>query len=327
MKKVFISKNYPDKYTASSKAKLDAEQILSKNGYTNIGLSAKCIQNRLLGRIYTVLSNVKGYLSMPKNGVLFLQYPTNLCEKQIARAHEKGCKVIILIHDLNCLRDVSLDTVEPLKMADLVIAHTASMKKWLLDNNINKNIEVLKIFDYLDSTLSKEPDKDGYKIAFAGNLGKSDFLSQLKGNDLVSFRLFGIGIENQSLNEGLEYCGCFSPDKLAVNLKSHFGLVWDGESIDECSGITGKYLRYISPHKLSMYLSAGLPVIVWKESAMSEFVKNNNIGIAVESLKDINTLLSNLSEEDYKRMKDNAENIGQKLANGEYLSDILKNFH
>lgn len=324
MKKFYISKNYKDKFTASSKAKLDVERILASNGYVNIGLPAKNIQNRLLGKFYNLLSFITGALRMPKNGVFFMQYPVSLDKRQINWAKAKGNKVVIIIHDLNCLRQTSAVNIDVLRDADILIVHTPAMKKWIEDNNINGNVKVLQIFDYLDSEESKIGDESGYSIAFAGNLGKSRFLKELKGSSAVTYKLFGIGGENLKLKENVKYCGCFPPYDLANHLDSHFGLVWDGDSLDECSGVTGSYLKYISPHKLSMYLSAGIPVIVWKQSAMAEFVENNKVGISVESLNEIPSYLASLSEKEYKDMKNNAELQREKLGRGGYLSDILK---
>ncbi len=324
MKKFFISKNYKDRFTASSKAKLDVERILASNGYVNIGLPAKNIQNRLLGKIYNALSFYTGALRMPKNGIFFMQFPVSMDKRQMKWAKAKGNRVVLIIHDLNLLRQSSQNSIEVLKDADLLIVHTPAMKKWIEDNNINKNIEVLQIFDYLDSVKSKIEDEQGYRVAFAGNLGKSGFLKDLKGCSELKYRLFGIGGENLELKENVIYCGCFPPYDLANHLDSHFGLVWDGDSLDECSGTTGTYLRYISPHKLSMYLSAGLPVIVWRQSAMAEFVENNKVGISVDSLSDIPSYLASITEKEYNILKKNAELQREKLGKGGYLSCILK---
>ena len=321
--KVFISKNYREKYTASSKAKLDGERIAEHSGYKNIGLPAKSIQNQVIGRLYTWLSNFLAFMKMPRNGIVFLQYPVMFSESQVKRAKKRGNKVCVLIHDLNCLRSKDLDTVAPLRNADVIIAHTPAMKKWLLSNGINDNVEVLKIFDYLDNIPSKRPEGTRYKVAFAGNLGKSKFINKLHGGINLSYRLFGVGADSITLNDGVEFCGCFSPDELSSHLDSHFGLVWDGDTLDGCSGINGEYLTFISPHKLSMYLTAGLPVIVWKKSAMCDFVRDNGVGITIDSLNELPELLSNLTTEDYERICKNVASVSDKIGNGEYLTEIL----
>ena len=54
--------------------------------------------------------------------------------------------------------------------------------------------------------------------------------------------------------------------------EGNLGLIWDGasDSSDEDIGMKN-YTRYNNPHKLSCYMAAGLPVIVWEKSAISKF--------------------------------------------------------
>lgn len=97
-----------------------------------------------------------------------------------------------------------------------------------------------------------------------------------------------------------------------------YGLIWDGDSIDKCTGVAGNYEKINNPHKLSLYLSMGIPVIAWRRAAISEFIESNTIGFVVSSLDEIDTVLNKLNEEDYIKFKNNAINIGHKIKNGEY---------
>ena len=99
-----------------------------------------------------------------------------------------------------------------------------------------------------------------------------------------------------------------------------FGLVWDGESLDECSGIYGKYLLYNNPHKLSLYLSSGKPVIVWKQSALAPFVEENGLGVAVGSLAELENLDLRANYESYKK---NVMEMKKKLGSGYYLTQAI----
>lgn len=74
-----------------------------------------------------------------------------------------------------------------------------------------------------------------------------------------------------------------------------------------------------------MYLSSGLPIIVWKESALASFVRKNNIGLVLSSLTEIDKSLSSLSENQYMSMVNNAQIIGNKIRNGEFIMVALKN--
>lgn len=330
MKKVFISKNYRDKYTASSKAKYDCEKILEGQKYENIGLPRAYMTNKYIGQLYTILSNLLAYLCMPSHGIVLLQYPVAMFSWQIKRAKQKKNKVIVIIHDLNALRGLCNDEIRNIEQTDVVIVHTEAMKRWFEENTKCKNIVVLEIFDYLlDENAEGEINNyfsETYKsICFAGNLGKSPFLDKLQFENVI-VNLFGIGMNDRILQDCCVYKGCYAPNELSHHLKSMFGLVWDGDSIETCSGVGGEYLRLISPHKLSMYLSSGLPVIVWKESAMADFVVKNGVGYAINTLGDIDCIVAKLDNNTYKDLLHNVRQVRDKIVRGDYLSLAICKF-
>ena len=114
------------------------------------------------------------------------------------------------------------------------------------------------------------------------------------------------------------------PDELIKNLIGKYGLVWDGDSIETCSGGKGEYLKINNPHKLSLYLAVGLPVIIWDEAAEAEFVLRENVGFTIKSLYELPEKMESISDNDYKIMKKNAEIVGARLRNGEYMTRALK---
>ena len=90
------------------------------------------------------------------------------------------------------------------------------------------------------------------------------------------------------------------------------------------TGRFGEYTKYNNPHKTSLYLSAGLPVIVWNEAAISEFVLKNNVGITVSNLTEVREILSEMSADDYGIMKKNALEVGKKLRDGFYTKQAIQ---
>lgn len=328
MKKVFISKNYKDRFIASSKAKCDCENIALKYGYKNIGLKPTNIQNPFLGRIWTLLSNLIAFVRMPFSSIVFLQYPVNLFNWQMKFAKWKKNRVVVILHDIDFLRgNKEFNYKKEIELSDVLIVHTKRMHEWCLKHLTCSKILILEAFDYLceNRVAINYFDDSKITIAFAGNIGKSRFLNDLQTlHPNIQFNIFGVGGEKLKLSDNVSYKGCFSPNDLGDNLKSMFGLVWDGESIDTCNGITGDYLKYISPHKLSMYISAGVPVIVWKKSAMAEFVEKRNIGIALESLQELNFLIGRLDRQQYDEIFKNVQVVRSQVMNGSFLSKILK---
>ena len=83
-------------------------------------------------------------------------------------------------------------------------------------------------------------------------------------------------------------------------------------------------MRYNNPHKLSLYLASGMPVIVWKEAAVAGFVQEHGVGLAVGSLLEAGETAGKVSAEEYAEMARKAGEIGEKLKRGEYLLGALK---
>ena len=118
--------------------------------------------------------------------------------------------------------------------------------------------------------------------------------------------------------------GRYRAEELLAAMEGAYGLVWDGDNLDTCSGSYGNYERYNNPHKLSLYLAAGKPVVVWRHAAISEFVKENHIGIMVDSLYDLPKMLEDISEKEYEIMQHNAIDIGNEIRKGMFLERALQ---
>jgi hypothetical protein len=188
----------------------------------------------------------------------------------------------------------------------------------------------LGLFDYLcGETRSRD---FGRGVAIAGNLrpDKSGYAYQLPGN--MRWNLYGIqfsgkaflpGNETDPKSHGVYYHGSFLADEIADRIDGSFGLVWDGASIYTCEGVFGEYLRYNNPHKTSLYLAAGMPVIVWKEAAIAGYILKEKCGIAVESIAIIPKILEEMSDEEYHILAQNAERVGRRLRRGDYTRKVL----
>ena len=72
-----------------------------------------------------------------------------------------------------------------------------------------------------------------------------------------------------------------------------------------------------------MYLSCGIPVIVWKEAGIARFIQKNNLGLIVENIDNLDEVLNKISDSEYKQMKKNAENYAYKIRKGENVLRAL----
>ena len=275
---------------------------------------------------------------------LLIQFPmlhhSFFTTHHVKKAQKKGVKVQFIIHDLEVLRYANLDTV-PLKhkirvqiqesgllaAADGIIAHNPIMKSVLVDKGIAADkIVSLGIFDYL---IPNFQEKSGFTknqpIIVAGNLAqeKAGYLYSLPAEP--AYNLYGVGFDESRALENENYFGSFLPDELPAALEGDFGLVWDGDSAETCSGVFGEYLRYNNSHKASLYLASGFPLVVWKQSALSHFVLENGCGIAVESLHELKATIDNLSDTDYQDLVENTKRVGKGIRDGHYLLTALNN--
>ncbi|RKW11724.1 MAG: glycosyl transferase, partial [Catonella sp.] len=96
-----------------------------------------------------------------------------------------------------------------------------------------------------------------------------------------------------------------------------------GDSIDECNGPFGNYLRYNNPHKLSLYIASGLPVIVWRQAALAGFVEERGLGLVVDSLREISLILAKLDQTTYHTYAQNCLSLSQELRSGLYSQNAL----
>lgn len=274
---------------------------------------------------------------------LLIQFPmlhhSFFTTRLVRKIQRRGVQVYFIIHDLEALRYANLDTVplkhkirvhlqesSLLKVADGVIAHNPIMKSVLVEKGIPEHKLVsLEIFDYL---IPNYQEKDGLSkdqpIIVAGNLAqeKAGYLYQLPARP--AYNLYGVGFDESRALANETYFGSFLPDELPAALEGGFGLVWDGDSAETCSGVFGEYLRYNNSHKASLYLASGFPLVVWKQSALSHFVLEKGCGIAVESLHDLSQAIEQLDDKDYQDLLVTAKRIGQKIREGFYLTKALR---
>ena len=212
-----------------------------------------------------------------------------------------------------------------IELADVIIVHNASMYEWFISKGISADkLIVLGIFDYLHEHPYSEPSFER-SINIAGNLDaeKCKYIVGLNEIKDVDIYLYGSNYNAAGASPNIHYQGSFPGDEIPSKLNRGFGLVWDGEGIDGCTGKSGQYLKYNNPHKLSLYLSSGLPVVIWNEAAEALYVKENEVGITVKSLTDLGAALAGVSEEDYRKMALNVKAVREKLTGGGYAREAL----
>ena len=322
------------KIQSGNKAKEDIDKLMNQRGFRNVSVGYEW--HGAVGRFFSKLLSVMLLpFRLHKNDVLLVQYPFKKYYPSLCRiAHFRKAKVVTLIHDLGCFRRKKLTVKEEmvkLGRTDALIVHNDSMLQFMREHGYKRPMITLDIFDYLSDYEPEHAlnhnDGEPWDVVYAGGLAerKNRFLYLLDEAlpETCCWHLYihgkGLDEEKAKVWKHITSCGFIRSDEFVKSSVGHFGLVWDGASIDECSGEWGVYLKVNNPHKTSFYLRSGKPVIIWKEAALAKFVEAEGVGIAVNSLRDIDEKLRNITAKDYLTMLDNVSRVQKQLACGYYF--------
>lgn len=331
MRKIFLQECIESSFNAGSKARNDCDEILKRNGFRPCYVKLYG-GNRISRYCYSIFNLIKIFFKILLSDVCIIQYPyyrlPGLIFYKLVFGLYHG-EIICLIHDILDLR-TKRERIEPelrfvLKKSKMVIAHTQKMKELIIREIKMKEdkIKVLYLFDYLSNSSITFSDLSKKEIVFAGNLNKSPFIRNL--NDLNGNLLFYLyGAHSPYINEGSKcvYNGKFQPDDLS-NIKGSWGLVWDGDKLDTCSGPDGEYLRYNSSHKISLYLASGKPVIIWDQSSLKEYIEKHHLGFSIASLEEIENKINALTTEELTQIQESVAQYSNNLREGAFLSKFL----
>ena len=348
MQMYYIDENLKKNNTAGAKAPEDIAKICEVMGLRKILMPMlKYTHTKVLKNFEVTSKNilfwVKQFVMLPKGSIIVYQHPT-LGKRLAAKVvpfllRIKTLKIIAVIHDLESLRGgiggmfsvndkYCKEEIELLQKCACIVCHNNRMKEYLSSKGIDSHkIVELELFDYLSEAQICQMKGTQKEVCIAGNLapGKCGYIYEMFNNnhngDLV-VNLFGVNYEDRNI-DNLNYKGSFKPEELPGLLKGKFGIVWDGMSASTCAGNTGEYLRYNNPHKASLYLCAGIPVVVWRQAAIADFVLKNHVGITIEDLYSLENAIDMVSDEEYQEMVDNAKRISGHVRSGFYTQQAI----
>lgn len=330
-------------FNAAGKAMQDVFQVFTENGVKIMPGVPKTAPKYL--KVLDIPILLWHLLVVLKTGdYCIFSFPENSLKIKLLKKFglKRGIKTVCFINDINSIRGGNFDAPEIKKWiqkdmeligsASIILAPNNNSKEFLQSQGITSQIISVGTWDYIiedEYPMGNdihEPDSQ-WQIAFAGNLNKAPFIRHLDEiqDDGIFFKLWGncdTFIEN---SRNYEHMGSVSPDELPHYIaRCHMGLVWDGESVHACQGGLGEYLKYNNSHKCGLYLASGLPVFVWKQAGLADFVKENKCGFVIESLDDIPEILRNLSEEDYHKLLTRVKCVSEKIRKGFYLKQALE---
>ena len=292
---------------------------------------------RLSARLDGITSGIRG------GDTVVIQFPMwtggSYQTHFINRVKSRGVKLVFLIHDLmsvmlgDHVRDYTNDgDFLELAKADLIMTHSKKMSDFLRTySDLEAEMFPIGLFDYS----TDQPINDAsyeQTVIYAGSVNK---LAQLP-NWPFQTKLEIYGYLNGDFNESnfpatVEYKGARDPDDLIKEINHGFLLVWgDDETFkDDIDNwkfpiMARRYNTIIAPHKFSLAMVSGTPVVVASDSNVADLVKQYNLGIIIDELDQLDEKMREVTPEKYQEFKRNVINMGNEIRNGEFTKNAIR---
>lgn len=332
-----------DMFNAGYKAPADVRRFAEEVGFETIfffSWGERSGIKRIYGHARRFAEWLLFFLRIKRGSILLLQFPYVRAGMPYRFAFLKLIKklkkvrIITLVHDVNELRYERYDKEKLLldnavRLSDILIVHNKRMRSYFeseRDVPSGRLVE-LEMFDYFtEHEGAGNADSFEKSLVIAGNLdvNKCPYLARLNEFEGVTFHLYGKDyVFADSDSKNIVYHGVFDSAEITSQLVSGFGLVWDGTRADTCEGLYGNYLRYNNPHKLALYIVAGLPVVIWDESACADFVRANGLGICVPSIGEAVQKISSITLSEYQAMRASCIALAEKMRHGFFIKRAL----
>lgn len=331
--KYFIKQYSFEQYQHGGVGYNDIETILQAHNYIPIEFPHQH-QTGAWAKIKRLLFLFRSLRTIPAQSEIVFLFPVyaKIIQHFVHKlSRRKDIKLICIIGDIEGLRDNDAALLHTekntLKLFNYFIVHNDKMAEWLHHHIGPKTYATLHFFDFLSPIPATIHEKK-QEIAFAGNLDKSAFVQHLtsitaRAPGLI-FHIYGHSTAVLSTNKNLFHHGTFLPRQLSALIKGAFGLIWDGDACDHLSGPYGNYLNINSPHKMSLYILAGLPVITAAHTANSAYIIKYNIGVTIHNLNELETVINSITPDQYQTMVSNMRPLALAISQGNNLLSALK---
>ncbi len=330
----YINQNFTHLRSHIGKAKIDVQTIMKEMGYTNVG--REFVDSDLpMPRLYSILAALRNFRG---GDMLVIQYPfSRHLPLILGLAKIVGVKVVLLVHEI-IAPCVNLEAVrKEMKIfnnAHYIIVINPRHRDLFKEAGCTTPISVLGPYDYLSDAeplpRSLAPGET-IMVNYASSeiaMARNGFLYQwgeAPRDYLMKTYVKGFNPSSVTNHATWKHSEEFDDyDYFISNVEGHFGLLWDGSSLNMCTGEWGENIRFNAPHKFSYYIRAHLPLVVWDEAACADYVTKNNLGITVGSLFELNDKLKQVTPEGYAAMVKNVTRLSDELKQGTHLRKALK---
>ena len=357
---VYESNLSGDEWQTKDKCRRDIRKLLTQRGYEPIGIPVsesgdEKEKDSVIDIAKKGLNTGKNFKSwmdylkkVRRNDIVVIQYPPyqrTLLANILVFLKMKGAFVIGLIQDLGSYRNndegkmikrwSTVEDAYALSFFNQVIVNNVKMRKILLASEFNdKKLVNIRLFDYLtDGEPDKTPEERFFKDAPIVIAAESHHKFNEKGYYLysaqcdpgVKFNVYGPDIDERYINNlTYEYKGAVLPEQIPNEIEGSFGLVWEGNSLETCEGDWGEYLRINNPNKASMYIAAGIPLIIWSGAALADFVQKYGLGITVDSIYELKSAVENVTDVQYAQMLENIRPFTKAVKSGAFFTKAIE---
>ena len=311
----------------TDKARLEVQRIAGEMGYAAINPAVnqpaqKWWQQALIwGRAAVTWGKL--FFKLHHGDLLLVQYPhypqetAPIVRCALHMLQWKGARTAAFVHDLDSLKHLQhpharWSDQELLPRFDRVIVHNRRMADYLSGQGVREEHLIQLTLPDLPGTVTSPVRSLSGSVCVVGNLARkhNGYLHDVPKTKL-QWHLYGEGWKGKAGRTDMVCHG----GKLE-QLEGSFGLVWEGASTRTIAGAAGAYMMLQSPRVMSLYLTQGMPVIVWKWSAMAAFVQEEKLGLVVDTIADIPGTIAAVSEAEYADMAAAARAWGEKLRQG-----------
>jgi hypothetical protein len=308
----------PRSIHGGTKSRSDIYEICSRLGIRSVPTSG----NGAAGKAKNLISALSHALFGKVDYYIFNFPSINPIAKLAMRIFAIRHHVVLIVHDIDQERAVEPTQDLSILNSASVCLYSGSLSKIPMVGDVSSPRVHLRCWDYIMDAVPR-PWSNGPGVIFAGNLNedKSPWLYDSSRKTPLS-----IAGRNYDAERGMKadtFLGHFDPNKPNFPENIRWGLVWDGDSPHTLSGPTGLYQRYNQPHKFSLYLAAGIPVICHENAAVAALVKQWKVGLCVNSIDEVPDAIRSLDTLDEAAIRGGVAEIGQKIRTGYFLSEAL----
>lgn len=316
---------------ASAKAPADVRAVCISHGLAPIDLydfDRSTPWSRIWGSVRSALQLAASATRLVSADDVVVQYPLGRINELILARMKLGSRSVCVVHDLEMLRRPSVAPREEATLSrfDVVVAHSEAMADVIQATQPDRSVVVLEAFDFLGTPPALPAAARPSCLYIFGNLTpeKAGYVYTLDtSHTSPTVEVYGPHCAVDLLPQGVRWNGVLDPDEPSLGEIRGFGLVWDGDSASTLAGPVGEYLKYNAPHKFSLYLALGIPVIVPSAAAIAPVVERYGVGVCVSSVEEALRVVESCSESRWEQLVESAREGQRRVHSGEFLHSAL----